>query len=158
MPQTCLWHASNKVAVAIGDTFQHNYVNVCCRHAADIAGCPIPCCQQIGKVELSSTLLVWCFGPLWDDQLWFFRREYPSGANADILQQQMTHDCSIAPGGGGLLDLRLGREVLPGPWNPDLVYDKKFLKILKNRYPVYDFQVKFHSFFCQNAWFLDPVY
>ena len=29
---------------------------------------------------------------------------------------------------------------------------------MENRYPVYDIQVKFHSFFCQNAWFLDPVY
>ena len=29
---------------------------------------------------------------------------------------------------------------------------------MENWYPVYDFQVKFHSFFCQNAWFLDFVY
>ena len=58
----------------------------------------------------------------------------------------------------GVLDLSLGREVPPGPWNPDPVYDKMSLKILKNWYPVYDFQFKFHSFFCQNAWFLDPVY
>ena len=28
---------------------------------------------------------------------------------------------------------------------------------MENWYPVYDFQVKFHSFFRQNAWFLDPV-
>ena len=52
-------------------------------------------------------------------------------------------------GGGG---------VPPGPWNPNPVYDKKFEKILKNWYPVCDFQTKFHSFFLQNAWFLDPVY
>ena len=61
-------------------------------------------------------------------------------------------------GGGGGLDVSLGRGVPPGPWNPDPVYDKMFVKILKNWYPVYDFQVKFHSFFCQNAWILDPVY
>ena len=67
-------------------------------------------------------------------------------------------DLLAARGGGGVLDLSLGREVLPGPWNPESVYDKKFVKILKNRYSVYDFQVKFHSFFHQNAWFLDPVY
>ena len=42
------------------------------------------------------------------------------------------------------------RGVPPGPWNPDPVYDEKFVKILKNRHPVYDFQVKFHSFFLQN--------
>ena len=48
--------------------------------------------------------------------------------------------------------------VLPQPWNPGPIYDKKFVKILKNRYPVYDFQVKFHSFFHQNAWFLDSIY
>ena len=59
---------------------------------------------------------------------------------------------------GGIVDLSLGRRVLPGPWNPDPVYDKKLVKILKNQYPVYDFQVKFHSFFRQNAWFLGPVY
>ena len=29
---------------------------------------------------------------------------------------------------------------------------------MDNWHPVYDFQVKFHSFFRQNAWFLDPVY
>ena len=57
-----------------------------------------------------------------------------------------------------VLDLSLGRGVLPGPWSPDPVYDKKFVKILKNQYPVYDFQVKFHSLFRKYAWFLDPVY
>ena len=59
---------------------------------------------------------------------------------------------------GGVLNLSLGRGVPPGPWNPDPVYDKKSEKILKNWYPVYDFQAKFHSFFRQNAWVLDPVY
>ena len=59
----------------------------------------------------------------------------------------------------GVLDLSLRREVLPGPWNPDPVYDKKkFVKIIENWYPVRDFQVKFHSFFRQNVWVLDPVY
>ena len=29
---------------------------------------------------------------------------------------------------------------------------------MENLYPVYDFQVNLHSIFCQNAWFLDPVY
>ena len=62
------------------------------------------------------------------------------------------------PPGIGVLDLSLGRGVPPGPWNPDPVYEKKFVKIMENWYPVYDFQVKFHSFFHQNAWFLDPVY
>ena len=60
--------------------------------------------------------------------------------------------------GGTRPTISLGKELPPGPWNPDLVYDKKFVKILKNWYTVYDFQVKFHSFFRQNAWFLDPVY
>ena len=59
---------------------------------------------------------------------------------------------------GGVLDLNLGREVLPLPWDPDPVYDKKFMKIMENWYPVYDFPVKFHSFFRQSAWFLNPVY
>ena len=58
----------------------------------------------------------------------------------------------------GVLDLSLGWGVPPGPWNPDPVYDQKFVKFSKNWYPVYDFQVKFHSFFLQNVWFLDPVY
>ena len=58
----------------------------------------------------------------------------------------------------GVFNLSLGRGVPPRPWNPDPVYDKKFEKILKNWYPVYDFQAKFHSFFRQNVWFLDPVY
>ena len=53
-------------------------------------------------------------------------------------------------GGGGVLDLSLGRGVPPGPCNPDPVYNKKYVKILKNGYPVYDFQVKSHSFFHQN--------
>ena len=57
----------------------------------------------------------------------------------------------IEPGGGGVLDLSLGRGVPPGPRRPDPVYDKKFMKILKNLYPVYDFQVKIHSFFHQNV-------
>ena len=60
--------------------------------------------------------------------------------------------------GGGVLDLSLGRVVPPVPWNPDPVSDKKFVKILKNWYPAYDFQVKFHSVFRQNAWFLEPVH
>ena len=49
--------------------------------------------------------------------------------------------------GEGLLDSSLGREVPPRPWNPDLVYDKKFVKIMENCCPFYDFRVKFHSFF-----------
>ena len=69
----------------------------------------------------------------------------------------MSPFCCIGGGGGGVLDLSLGRGMPPGPWNPDPVYDKKFVKILKNWYPVYDFQVKFHSFFRHNAWFLGPV-
>ena len=59
---------------------------------------------------------------------------------------------------GGVLDLNFVREVLPVPWDPDPVYDKKFTKIMENWYPVYDFPVKFHSFFRQSAWFLNPVY
>ena len=35
-------------------------------------------------------------------------------------------------GGGGVLDLSWGRGVPPGPRNPDPVYDKKFVKIVKN--------------------------
>ena len=35
-------------------------------------------------------------------------------------------------GGGGVLDLSLGRGVPPGPWNLDPVYDKKIVKTLKN--------------------------
>ena len=57
---------------------------------------------------------------------------------------------------GGVLNLSLDRGVPPGPWNPDPVYDKKFEKILKNWYPVYYFQAKFHSFFLQNACFFRP--
>ena len=45
---------------------------------------------------------------------------------------------------GVVLNLNLGRGVSPRPWNPDPVYDKKFVKIMENLYPVYDFQVKFH--------------
>ena len=46
----------------------------------------------------------------------------------------------------------------PGPWNPDPVYDNKFVKIVKNWYSVYDYQVKFNSFIRHNVWFLDPVH
>ena len=46
-------------------------------------------------------------------------------------------------------------EVLPGAWNPDPVYDKKFGKSWKIETLFIDFQVKFHSFFRQNACFLD---
>ena len=45
------------------------------------------------------------------------------------LQSQI-HSLTLKP--RGVLNLSLGREVPPGPWNPD---------------PLYDFQVKFHSFF-----------
>ena len=49
-----------------------------------------------------------------------------------------------------------------GSCRPDLetltLFFKKFVKIMENWYPVYDFQIKFHSFFRQNAWLLDPVY
>ena len=50
--------------------------------------------------------------------------------------------------------LSLGMEVPSGPWNPDPVHGKKFVKIIENWYPVYDFLVKLHLFFLQNAWFL----
>ena len=59
---------------------------------------------------------------------------------------------------GGVLHLSLVRGVLPGPWNLDPVYDKMFGKSWKTDTLFMSFQVKFHSFFCQNAWFLDPVY
>ena len=60
---------------------------------------------------------------------------------------QMLHSDLLGFSPWGVLDLSLGRGVPPGPWNPDPVYDKKFVKISKNWYPVYDFQVKFDSFF-----------
>ena len=70
----------------------------------------------------------------------------PQDWEAEILTTAPTPP----PGAGAARTLKL--------WRSDPVYDKKFVKIMENWYPVYDFQVKFHSFFCQNAWFLDPVY
>ena len=52
---------------------------------------------------------------------------------------------------GWVLDLSLCRDVPPGPSNPYPVYDKKNFKNREN--PVYDFQVKFYSFFVKNVWF-----
>ena len=59
-------------------------VNVCRRHAADIAGCLDPCRRLTGKVELSSTLPVCrrCFRPLRWSELSFFQCECPSAADA----------------------------------------------------------------------------
>ena len=98
MPQTCLRRACNKVVVAAGDTYPPAFVNVCRRHAADIAGCPGPCRQLTGEVELSSTLPVCrrCFRPLLDDISGdFFQCECLSAADADILPSTLTCDCFI---------------------------------------------------------------
>ena len=46
----------------------------------------------------------------------------------------------------GVLNLNLSRGVPPRPRNRDPVF------------PIYDFQLKFHSFFHQNVWLLDTVY
>ena len=65
-----------------------------------------------------------------------------------------------AGGGGGILDLSLDREVPPGPWNPDAVYDKKKSSWESWRLDTLFMIFRSNSthFFLQNAWFLDPVY
>ena len=66
-----------------------------------------------------------------------------------------------------LLDIEINRGIRGVLWvggcrqdleTLTLFMTKKIVKILKNWYPVYDFQIKFHSFFRQNSWVLDPVY
>ena len=76
------------------------------------------------------------------------------------MRLRATALCCLAacPGGGGVLDISLGRGCRPELETLTLFMTKKTVKILKNRYPVYDFQIKFHSFFRRNARFLDPVY
>ena len=53
---------------------------------------------------------------------------------------------SLAPGRGTRPKFGKGG-VSTEPWNPDPVIVKKFVEIVENWYPVYDFQDKFHSFF-----------